>query len=1436
MRRPFSLIDQTVSHYKVLEEIGRGGMGIVYKGQDLKLDRLVALKFLHPEYYRSKDEKELLVQEAKAASTLDHPNICTIYEIDEAETGQLFFAMAFYEGETLKSLIEKTRINIDNALQIIIQITSGIANAHKKGLVHRDIKPANIIITKEGVAKIMDFGIARLSGQDDAKKKRDISGTLSYMAPEQITGDPIDHRTDLWQLGVTLFEMLTSELPFSGEFEEVLIYSILNEAPISSLEIRFDLPPELEKIILKCLKKNKTERYESADQLLADLQSLVLSLEELKKLTSKAETESVRKMREAERRHATIIFSEIGLGGNKEESVDAEEWAVVTKKCIELISTVARSVGGTVDKIVGNTISILFGIPSAIEKSSIKAVEAALKMRNKIHKFSISSSTGFVPELKTGINTGMVIAEEVESEGKRDFSVFGELVTFVANLKEQSEFGKILIGPGTYKETRKYFHYETAGSISVKSTDEAVPIYELITEDKEQFTSESGFERSIQSKLVGRDKELSDLESQIHNVIKNKGSIVNIIGEAGIGKSRLIAELMNLDIMKQVTVIEGRSISIGQNLSFHPIIDLLKNWADINENDTEPVALKKLEDAVRKVYAQDFNEVIPFILTMLGIKFSNKEYEERIKNIEGEALQKLIMKSVRELFGKISDQNPLIVICEDLHWADKSSIELLGFLFRLTETNRIIFINVFRPGYPDTSDFIIEIIKDRYPNRCINISLAPLDESKSEILINNLLHIKDFPTDLRNKIIRRAGGNPFFIEEVFRTFIDHGAIVLKHNSYRVTEKMNEVVIPETINDILMARIDLLDENTRNLLKLASVIGRSFFYSIINEVAKSVDDIDNRLRFLEEIQLIRERKRLEELEYLFKHALVQEATYESILVKNRRDLHLKVADTIEKVFKERLHEFYGMLAFHYNKGENLDKAEEYLIQAGKEALKSSASNEALHYYKQALSLYLKKHVDNTSPDKIAMLEKNIATALYNRGRYVEAAKYFTDVLAYYGERKAKHILWEVIRVINDFLILVLSLYFPSFKFKKTADDRINEIMNLAHKKCISLAIPDPKRFFIESLHSLRKLTSYILKKIENGVEIFMGGSVLFCWPGISFTLSQKILGYCEDKVDRSNAKSRIIYEFTAFLHDFLKGDWKSTREFDTDLIDENLKIGEIFFPSSYLAFQGRMRIELGNFSEVEKNIRMLQYIGDTFEHDYAKTYQHLLSMKLYLKFGKFSQALNESSNGIGYVQKTDFRTLLFVFWAYRARIQIFLGDIQSAEESIQTAEKIKAEINLVPIYVNCFLITKFYYYLDRIENSDKQAGPQLSQSYSELLRIIKQTVKLSRYVASDRTEVYHLSGIYYWLRGNQKQAMKLWQKSISFGQYCGARIELAHTFLTIGKSISNAKEKSRKIRNLAPAYYFKQAKNLIDSFDSDWDLEQLRKAGYTIESN
>ena len=226
-----------------------------------------------------------------------------------------------------------------------------------------------------------------------------------------------------------------------------------------------------------------------------------------------------------------------------------------------------------------------------------------------------------------------------------------------------------------------------------------------------------------------------------------------------------------------------------------------------------------------------------------------------------------------------------------------------------------------------------------------------------ETLIHNMLKIKGLQHAVIDQIIQRAGGNPFFIEEVVRSFIDTGAVVKANGAFKVTDKIGRMVIPHTINDVIMARIDRLDENTRDLVKVASVIGRNFFYRILTEVANTVDGIDIRLSYLKQIELIREQQRMEELEYLFKHALAQEAAYDSILHQKRKNLHLEVARSIEKVFDERLHEFYGMLSYHYLNADDWDKAEEYMLKAGEEAIKSSASVEALHYYQRAIDLYI-----------------------------------------------------------------------------------------------------------------------------------------------------------------------------------------------------------------------------------------------------------------------------------------------------------------------------------------------------------------------------------------------------------------------------------------------------------------------------------------------
>jgi TolB-like protein/tRNA A-37 threonylcarbamoyl transferase component Bud32 len=265
------MIGRTISHYEILAEIGGGGMGVVYKARDTKLERPVALKFLPPELTRDPDAKRRFVHEAKAASALQHHNICTIHEIDETDDGGLFICMDCYEGQTLKQKIARAPVPIDAAVDIVSQVAEGLSKAHEAGMVHRDIKPANILITSDGVVKIVDFGLAKLAGQTKLTKTGTTVGTVAYMSPEQAKGESLDHRTDIWSLGVVLYELITGQLPFKSDYEQAVVYSILNETPESITQSRSDAPKELERIVARAMEKQPDKRYQSAKELLADL-------------------------------------------------------------------------------------------------------------------------------------------------------------------------------------------------------------------------------------------------------------------------------------------------------------------------------------------------------------------------------------------------------------------------------------------------------------------------------------------------------------------------------------------------------------------------------------------------------------------------------------------------------------------------------------------------------------------------------------------------------------------------------------------------------------------------------------------------------------------------------------------------------------------------------------------------------------------------------------------------------------------------------------------------------------------------------------------------------------------------------------------------------------------------------------------------------------
>jgi serine/threonine protein kinase len=265
--------------YKIIEELGKGGMGVVYKAEDIKLRRTVALKFLPPDLTRNTLAKERFIQEAQAASALDHNNICTIHEINETDEGQLFIVMAFYEGKTLKKIIDGGLLEIDKIVHIALQIARGLAKAHEHGIIHRDVKPANIMLTQDGVAKVVDFGLAKLIGQNQLTKTATTMGTIAYISPEQSRGENVDQRTDIWAFGVTLYEMITGQLPFKGEYEPAVIHAILNEEPKPIRNLRPDVPIELEKIIELALKKDAGKRFQQVHDIVDALSSLEKKIE-----------------------------------------------------------------------------------------------------------------------------------------------------------------------------------------------------------------------------------------------------------------------------------------------------------------------------------------------------------------------------------------------------------------------------------------------------------------------------------------------------------------------------------------------------------------------------------------------------------------------------------------------------------------------------------------------------------------------------------------------------------------------------------------------------------------------------------------------------------------------------------------------------------------------------------------------------------------------------------------------------------------------------------------------------------------------------------------------------------------------------------------------------------------------------------------------------
>jgi class 3 adenylate cyclase/predicted ATPase len=1145
------------------------------------------------------------------------------------------------------------------------------------------------------------------------------------------------------------------------------------------------------------------------------------------RLESDHSTERDRRTTEAERRRATILFADITGYTAITEKLGPERAYSLIDGCLRVLDDVARRHGGTVDTHLGDCVLALFGVPEAIEDAPRAAINAAIEMRHRVRDYS--REHGLTPplDIHTGINTGLGIAGDVSGPLIREFAVMGDPVEVASRLTDLAPAGRVYIGSDTYLLTRDLFEYRPLESIQLKGREPQTPAYELLSEAARLYRPTIGSGRRIFSELVGREEELGRLEEILARVRRGEGAIVSLIAEAGIGKSRLVAELSSTEDAKAVNWCEGRSLSTGQNLSFHPFADLFRRWADINDEDDGDQERVKLEALVSSILPGEAEEVFPFIASVQGARLT-EDQEERLARIHGEAKEKRIRGSVLQLLSESSEKRPLVVMLDDLHWADQSSIELLEGLLRLVVDHPIFFLLVSRPGYQVTSQRIQGFACLHHREWYTEIRLDPLDARATRHLVNNLFKQGEIPRATQTLIEEKAHGNPFYLEEVVRSFVDEGAVEYRDGSFHATDKIRSVVIPGTVHEVIMARVDRLDLRKRRLLQAASVIGATFHQVVLAEIRGDGVELDQDLGDLMEAEFLIPGDRLQGAEYAFKHPLVQEVTYDAILHSRREELHLQVARAIESRLSEDVAGFRGMLAFHFSMGKDAERAEEYLFRAGDEAARVAASSQALHFFREASKLYFQLHGEGGDPAKKALLRKKIALALFHRGQLIDAEQEFDEALDCLGEPIPRSERARILRLVRDLISVLVRLYLPEKILRAPPATPVqSEAIDLMFERGQCQITADPTRFVFDSLGMVARLQRIDPKTVPTSGRVFAGSSQIFSYGGVSFAISRRFLNLARSLVREDDIPAWFMYRTVNFLHHMFEGDWSEEHEIEEALIQESLQYGQLWDVVTYLGTHADKKISTGEFGVARERIEQIAKIRDQYEYELAKSTHYALAMFLALEQGRLEEALVAAD---AYYEENPEDLLHVHALGGKAKAQVLLDDRKGAEETLTKCATIVARAGrgrVPPYQLSNYLRSRFLLDLAALEAAARGDDRVKWRSYRKRARKSgRAALAVASKCASRRTEIYRLAGVLDWLVGKPGKALEWWRKSIESGQSLGAQPELGRTYAEVARRLGPERSPIRELDGIDAKTYRQSATKILGDLGLERDLARL----------
>jgi tetratricopeptide (TPR) repeat protein len=470
------------------------------------------------------------------------------------------------------------------------------------------------------------------------------------------------------------------------------------------------------------------------------------------------------------------------------------------------------------------------------------------------------------------------------------------------------------------------------------------------------------------------------------------GQVFGIVGEAGVGKSRLLLEFRNRLSQGEVSYLQGRCIHYGGSMAYLPILDMLRSFFNLNETDRELVIKNKMKDKILQL-DDKLQGVLPPFEDLLSLKVVDEAYLD----LEPKQKRARVFEAIRDLLIRESQNRPLVLAVEDLHWIDKTSEEFFDYLIGWLANSRILLIILYRPEYTHTWG------SKSYYNR---IGLGQLTTKSSAELVQAILEGAEVVSELKELILSRTGGNPLFMEEFTHGLIESGSIQRQDNQYVLSRKASDIQVPDTIQGIIAARMDRLEDNLKRTIQVASVIGRDFAFRVLQLITGMREELNSHLLNLQGLELIYEKSLFPELEYIFKHALIQEVAYNSLLLTRRKEIHKKIGKAIEQIYPERLEEFYEMLAYHCYEGENWTKALDYLAKAGDKFAAAYANQEALDYYAKALKVSGK--MGNAALAKSAELAKKRGMVNSLIGEFQGAIDDFNRMRTAARSMRARHL--------------------------------------------------------------------------------------------------------------------------------------------------------------------------------------------------------------------------------------------------------------------------------------------------------------------------------------------------------------------------------------------------------------------------------------------